>query len=331
MAQQYRTPTEPEPDVWHGLPNLPPIHMPPYHPTANPDLHPHLAVRTPTFACPFSKRSLREPVNIWCRPMRTEDWTRLSGIVEHICTRHHPPIPDSSRLWGSPNIHENRESSDPFGASYIPATIPLIDGQQWKKIRSLSSWGSGTEPFKWYEIWDILFPQLTRPPSPFLYDESNLNETHHKQINQLDDGRCRTLSPLAPAAPPSVFALDGAATDSGYASAPGLLDLHMTLSQKGDDKTEDTASARSVDNEAQTVYSTTAALIPSAVRQSILDVCGAIYDRIRSHPNAEDLARTNSSWISRLIKAFAIELGLEESRYRPANLGIMHFVHKHHE
>lgn len=327
MAQQYRTPTEPEPDDWHGLPNLPPIHMPPYHPAANPNLHPQFTVRTRTFACPFSKRSLPEPVNIWCRPMRTEDWTRLSGIVEHICTRHHPPIPDSSRRGGSPKFHENRESADPFSASYIPATIPLIDGQQWKKIRALSSWG--TESFKWYEIWNILFPDLPRPPSPFLYDDSNEND--HKQNNHCDDGRCRTLSPLAPPAPPSVFALDGAATDSGYASAPGLLDLHTTLSQKGDDKTKDAASARSVENEAQTVYSTATALIPSAVRQSILDVCGAIHDRIRSHPNAEDLARTNSSWISRLIKAFAIELGLEESRYGTANLGIMHFVHKHHE
>ncbi|KAK3995212.1 hypothetical protein QBC44DRAFT_320686 [Cladorrhinum sp. PSN332] len=284
------------------LPLLPPIQDPPD--AALQAIHrfeTDTRATTKTFACPFSKRNLSEPANIWCRPMRTEDWTTVSGIVEHICSRHHPPISESSLCtplpFGALGILNNLD--DAFSPPYIPATIPLINGQQWKRVRSLSFWGPETS--KWYKIWDILFPDWPRPPSPFLNDEND------------NDHRSETLSACAvPRATP---------TDSGYASAPALFDLHTSVQDKGNTKTED---------DTQTIYSTVTTVIPNTVRESILQVCETIHDRVKPNLNPHDF-KTDSTWMPWIIKVFAVELGMEDSTSGATNRGIMHFVHKHHE
>ncbi|KAK4159548.1 hypothetical protein QBC43DRAFT_272298 [Cladorrhinum sp. PSN259] len=295
------------PSVLPSLPLLPPIQGSPNVLQAVHGFRVDPKVATKTFACPFSKRNACEPASIWCRPMRTEDWTKVSGIVEHICSRHHPPIQESTWDPLVPSRPERYLSSVKsvieFNPPYIPDTIPLINGQQWKRIRSLSFWGTQTS--KWYEIWAILFPTCPRPTSPFLNDEND------------GDHRSETLSlGAAPRETP---------TDSGYASAPALFDLKTS-----DLNFEKPDSNDEAEDDAQTIYSTVTTIIPSTARESILHVCDAIRDQILPSLNFHDF-KADSPWIPWIIKAFAIDLGLESSGSGAANLGIMHFVHKHHE
>ncbi|KAK4221306.1 hypothetical protein QBC38DRAFT_377349 [Podospora fimiseda] len=189
-----------------------------------------------------------------------------------------------------------------FSLRYIPETIPLINGQQWRQVRALSSGGS--EHSSWYKIWDVLFPDCPRPSSPFLIYEEHDSSEH----------RSETLSVCAaPRATP---------TDSGYASAPALFDIHISA--------QDKRHTPRPEDDLQTVYSAVTTVVPTTLRESILHVCETIHDQIKPRLNSPDF-KTDSTLIPWIIKIFAIELGLEDPCSGSANWGIMHFVHKHHE
>ncbi|KAK4220928.1 hypothetical protein QBC38DRAFT_550368 [Podospora fimiseda] len=144
-------------------------------------------VTAQTFACPFSKSNLSAPANIWFRPMRTEDWTTIAGIVDHICSRHHPPISEST--LGTPS---------PFDVTGVQA---------------LSSRGS--EHSRWYKIWDVLFPDCPHPSSPFLIYEEHDSSDHRSETLSVCAAPRATPTNSGYTSAPALFDIHISAQDKG--------------------------------------------------------------------------------------------------------------------
>ena len=91
---------------------------------------------------------------------------RISDIRQHIRRKHMQPLHCSTCgvVFGqesSKNEHVQRSDCSPTAVS-----LPGATEAQWKRI---SSFAKGqpvrSDHERWYEIWDILFPNSSRPPS----------------------------------------------------------------------------------------------------------------------------------------------------------------------
>ncbi|KAH8883388.1 hypothetical protein GQ53DRAFT_847029 [Thozetella sp. PMI_491] len=131
---------------------------------------------------------------------------------------------------------------------------------------------------------------------------------------------------------PAAFRDDEMLTDSGYASM-GLvrncqsLEDQVRAKDTGKSCHSPTRQLPRDDDEAATVYSATATITTDVAQHSIAHVCDDIYAKLWRDLDAAGY-RSLAKSTPRLIKAFAIRLGMDSSH--PMHLRIMHFVHKHH-
>ncbi|KAF3002225.1 histone methyltransferase set2 [Neopestalotiopsis sp. 37M] len=121
------------------------------------------------------------------------------------------------------------------------------------------------------------------------------------------------------------------ATDSGYGSLsafkrlPNTPDAVRIKTEKDPNFPNTTIPTAS--SEAGTVFSAATTMLPEIVSDSVMQICEGISQKLQLEQNTSSLGAIVGN-LGELIKAFAIQLGLDQSH----DLGpsIMYFVYKHH-
>ncbi|KAK3898850.1 hypothetical protein C8A05DRAFT_18626, partial [Staphylotrichum tortipilum] len=108
-------------------------------------------------ACPFYKHdSIRHRS---CFRLRL---SRIRDVKQHLIRRHcrpRHPCPVCDGMPGSPGCHHIHPP---------PGGID-VEGVSWEQQRALSRRVDRAldVPSQWYSVWDIVFPGVTRPASPY--------------------------------------------------------------------------------------------------------------------------------------------------------------------
>ncbi|KAK3376368.1 hypothetical protein B0T24DRAFT_218440 [Lasiosphaeria ovina] len=131
------------------------------------------ANQEPPFACHFAKQDPTEHAS--CLKF---EFTRTPDIWQHF-RRKHPSVPTRCvkcglLFSGDEKVREWQEHSRQ--RTCLKRKIPFVGGitpGQWDDIQDdQEAPGPGTPmERRWYRIWEILFPELPRPPSPYAGSE----------------------------------------------------------------------------------------------------------------------------------------------------------------
>lgn len=191
-----------------------------------------------------------------------------------------------------PSLHE---ASGPY--QHVPLGT-MVSPYKYSTHGNLSSTHPTTTPYLRTDI------SSTGPEYNVINYYYGHDGGHSIQDKGRDEEQAR-LASLNPAFP---------ATDSGYASgfnADRFVECHPD---------------HPTDHDTQTVYSE-ATIVPKAqAQQYVFDLCESIQSRLQ-HPISKKVPPSLSHSLPRILKAFAIRIGLESSSQ--INKTIMHFIHQH--
>lgn len=126
--------------------------------------------RTQYFPCPFFKRDPNKYCG--CLPFRL---TRIKDVKQHLYRKHSKSNSYCPRCWLTFDTTDERDRHA-RSASCTLRSDALFDGITDQQKRLFRNYGSRGKPVEdqWFEIWDILFPGLPRPVSP--YAGNNMEE-----------------------------------------------------------------------------------------------------------------------------------------------------------
>jgi hypothetical protein len=122
---------------------------------------PHTEVQ-PSFACPYLKRSLLENHHCLGRKL-----AKISYVKQHLYRVHGAPL--HCETCGS-QFQSAESQMQHIQAANCEARAFSMDGMTLKQQVAVSKTTARkiSEVDKWFQIWDILFPTIPRPESPFV-------------------------------------------------------------------------------------------------------------------------------------------------------------------
>ncbi|KAI9854954.1 MAG: hypothetical protein M1813_000619 [Trichoglossum hirsutum] len=294
------------------------------------------------FACPFYKLNpvkygTQTAISGWekykYRPCAGPGFQSIAHLKEHLRRKHSPIqcercfviFDGSDRASCVSQLRAHLQSDVPCERDDLSQRDGVSDAQ-WGALegQKLEENQEVQRREKWFEIWDVLFPGITRPLTPWYNFWASRYQDHFQP--SLDHGGLEVGSEI-------LLTDGGNFTDSGYGSAgvvalklpyeiqPGVLeDINEVLENDSDmpDAEEDF--------DAQTLYSDTSSLRDPMISNYISGFAEELCSTLPSRFGEGDLARTYQV-LPELLKAFAVKFG--RSSPTPMHQQVMYFVYKY--
>jgi hypothetical protein len=198
------------------------------------------------FACPFYLHNRHE----WHQCLRNYTLNRIVDVRLHLLRVHllAPQCPSCGKEF------KGRSAEDRFNAHIqlrncqsLPSLPPArhgITGDQLEAMRTKATHRTGPHvqdpaAAKWFEMWDIIFPTIARPASPYIREHPDVQRT--TDMNELifsGEGWRDVIVPTRESSP----SLQNASRSTVVAIADGLVARYRRLYQDLDRPTPEVAS-----------------------------------------------------------------------------------------
>ncbi|KAK7974533.1 hypothetical protein PG989_016381 [Apiospora arundinis] len=125
----------------------------------------------PLWACPYFIFALI--FGELC-PDACHGFSRIGDVRQHIDRRHRQPphCPSCGRTYAARQKRELEAHINQRRCTPVPFELPGVTDDQWDEIRARGRAAphtvNGGDSERWFQIWDVLFPGVERPPSPFM-------------------------------------------------------------------------------------------------------------------------------------------------------------------
>lgn len=138
------------------------------------------------FACPFYLHSRHE----WHNCLRNYTLHRIVDVRLHLLRVHllAPQCPSCGREFKGDSAEDHCNTHIQLrNCQRLPLPLPArhgVTGDQLEAMRAIATRRTGrrgqdTAAAKWFEMWDIIFPDTTRPASPYI--------TEHPDVQRIND------------------------------------------------------------------------------------------------------------------------------------------------
>ncbi|KAK7906585.1 hypothetical protein PG985_016322 [Apiospora marii] len=143
----------------------------------------------PRFACPYF---VRGTLGEQCTDVCQHGFKRPSDVKQHIYRRHRklPHCPICGRIFVDQDLEREAHIKSKT-CSRVEVDVPGLSEDKWEelcKARAPPHTVGGGDPERWFMIWDIIFPLVKRPSSPYTSSGKSFRETALAFLTQNQGG-----------------------------------------------------------------------------------------------------------------------------------------------